>query len=577
MHALTGRAPELDLDDDRAHLFADRRGPGDVVEWPGRISMGLSLGGWSTSGRSVRPADHLDASLDRSWPSSMVPPFGALVRRSPGEPFVAATDACGLRHVHFVVGDGWAGCSTSSLVLAAVAGALLDADASTVAALAGHQLGDRTPFEGVRRLGAGHRLELWAGHATPSTFVAPRPRDPRSEAPTTASSRLHRGADEGAAVMARSVGQALEAHPGAGLELSGGLDSRMLLAAVPEDLRVGRWALTLAAPGNPDVAVARRLAALAGLDHEVVDLSELARLGPDEALELVRRAALRRDATTDPVAGAVLDFVSHRTEGRALLTGQNGEFARGYYYPGQPTWPRATPELVRYLAHWRIFTAAPVDGALFGRRLPEVRRRAVAELESRLRMIGGRWPEATDELYLAVRMQNWVGRDFSVAATERQVVAPFFHPAFLAWAREARRRDKAGSRLFATVLERLDPRLAASELDVGVRPTDLAHPSLPGRVASLGRAARKALRKASLRAAPGSRAVPPVGAATLAASVRQAWAADDGALSRVASLDFLDAGVVEGVASGRRRAGPATVGFLVALDVALEMLEAGGA
>lgn len=573
MHVLAGRPPTVDLAGEREHLLIDRPGTDDVVRWPGPISVGLSLGAWAAGGRAVRPTDHLEAAGDVAWSSSVVPPFGALIRRGPADPLVVTTDMCGLRHVHLVEGDGWAACSTSGLLLAAIAGVSLDADPSTTAALAGHQLGDRTPFEGVRRLDAAHRLELHAGAATciPFAPLADRERRPEGNASPAG---LHDAAEAGARVVERVVGEALDSHPGTGLELSGGLDSRMLLAAIPEDRRAGRWALTLAAPGNPDVTVARRLAAACDLEHEVVDLSELARLSPGEALEMVTRAALRRDATTDPVAGAVLDFAAHRTEGRPLLTGQNGEFARGYYYPGQPAWPRTTRALVRHLARWRILTSAPVDGAIFGRHGQEIRRRAVAELERRLETIAGAWPDATDELYLAVRMQNWVGRDFSTAATERQVVAPFFHPAFLSWARGAPRRLKGGSRLFAAVLEQLDPRLATLELDTGLRPVDLARPSCPRRADAMVRFARKALRKASLRVVPGRGATPPAGAAALAASVTRAWATRPDALSRLRNLEFLDADVVEAVASGRRAASTATVGYLAALDAALGFLAA---
>ncbi len=571
LQALGGRPPEVDVAGDRDHLLVDRRSRDDVVDWPERISVGLSRGAWTTGGHRVHTAEHLDASFDPRWPSSIVPPFGILVRRHRAGPFVATTDTCGLRHLHLFEGNGWVGCSTSSLILAATAGASLDARAVTTAALVGHQLGDDTPFEGVRRLPAAHRFEMESGRARRIPFGSAQ----RSDGPETRpqSDGRPEAVEEGADVMTRSVGAALDAHPDVGLELSGGLDSRMLLAAIPEDRRVGRWALTLTAPGNPDCAVACRLAAASSLDHEVVDLSELERLAPDEALDVVRRAALRRDATIDPVAGAVLDWAALRTEGRAVLTGQNGEFARGYYYPGQPSWPQATTALVRHLARWRVLTAAPVDGALFGDLLPGTVRRTTEVLEERIRRIGGRWPEVTDELYLAVRMQNWVGRDFSVAATERLVIAPFFHPAFLSWARRAPRKDKAGSRLFAAVLERLDPRLASMELDTGTKPVTLAHPSLRSQAETVGRLGRKTMHKIGLRIAPGKGAAPPAGAAALAASVQRAWAADESALSRLGSLDFVDAGVVEAVAAGRRAASPATIGFLAALDAALEVLE----
>ncbi len=82
----------------------------------------------------------------------MLPPFGACVRRDADSPFLVATDACGLRHVYVLEEPEWAACSTSSLALALTAGVGLDETALATAALAGHQLSDRTPFDGVARL-----------------------------------------------------------------------------------------------------------------------------------------------------------------------------------------------------------------------------------------------------------------------------------------------------------------------------------------------------------------------------------------------------------------------------------------
>ncbi len=574
--AVAGRPPAVDLDTGDSQLLLDEAGEDDLVEPAGAVSVALTLGAWTRDGRRKRAIEHLHATRDPSWPSAMVPPFGACVRPGPGEPFTVTTDTCGLRHLYLAHGEGWAACSTSSLVLAAVSRASLDADSVTTAALAGHQIGDRTPFTGVVRLSAGNRCELRAGTSTVVRFAPPggaagadadAVTEPHGE-PTDLGGWARVGAD----AVAGAVGHALEAHPDTDLELSGGLDSRMILAALPKDLRHGRRALTLASPGSADVDVARRLAAASGLDHEVIDLAGLCRMPPGDALRAVRRAALRRDATGDPVAGTVLDLVAPWSEGRAVLTGQNGELARGYYYPGQPRWPHATRPLVHHLARWRILTSAPIDGAVVSVGLSEVRRRVVDELEAQVDRIGGPWPAATDELYLAVRMQNWVGRDFSTSGTERQIVAPFFHPAFVCWARATSPAWKRASRIFAAALEHLDPNLATVPLDTGVRPSDLAHPSARGRLTSASRFARKVLAKAGLRVAPSRGATAPAGAPALAALVRQAWAAEPGALSRLAAVSFLDAEAVEAIASGRRGASPATVGFLAALDAALETL-----
>jgi Asparagine synthase len=77
-------------------------------------------------------------------------------------------------------------------------------------------------------------------------------------------------------------------HDDVRLELSGGLDSRMVLAAVPPERRKRLTAFTIVAEGSRDAHVAGELARRYGMGCELVNVTDLAKLDPAQAHELAR-------------------------------------------------------------------------------------------------------------------------------------------------------------------------------------------------------------------------------------------------------------------------------------------------
>ncbi|HMK91543.1 MAG TPA: asparagine synthase-related protein, partial [Thermoleophilia bacterium] len=128
---------------------------------------------------------------------------------------------------------------------------------------AGHPLGDRSLFEGVELVPVGSvvsfdlettssittRYWWWDDLPRPSARVDPR-----------------EAADELGRVLRRAI--EARARPGerVGVSLSGGLDSRALLAALP-DRGAPIGTVTFGQPGCLDIAIARRTARLKGAGH----------------------------------------------------------------------------------------------------------------------------------------------------------------------------------------------------------------------------------------------------------------------------------------------------------------------
>lgn len=495
--------------------------------------------------------------------SRFLPPFAACFPVSADE-VVVATDAQALRHVYVSSGPGWAAASTSSLALAAIGGRGLDVDAIGHYSLVGAYDSTQTPYVGVTRLGAGYAARLSKGTTTSVRYDSRVPTD-------SCPSDIPGCVAAGAAAVQAGVAAALASYPDASLELSGGLDSRMVLAGMPRRARTDRKAVTLGIPGSDDWVIAAEIARSQGLDHRTVDISDLPRLEPKDALELAGAASLRRDYSGNALAFAALDWVEERIGSAPRLSGQNGELARGFYYAGQRDWRSSGDRLVSALARWRILTNDPVDASVFAGGVAEEQRAlVVARLQRTFTPYVGGWLRATDEFYLRERMASWLGAEWSASCLDRTILAPFFHPDYVDWARSCDPLYKRGSRVFSAVMQRLDPELAALRSTAGMSPADQVHIDIRARLRRAARTGDKVASKVRQRVRHEGK--PPTGAAALVANVQEAWAADPAGLESVAALSFLDRRVVEAIGSGRRTTNSATIALLIDLAGMLEVL-----
>ena len=319
--------------------------------------------------------------------ATLLPPFAAAHRAEPDGPVIVATDWLGFRQLYWWRGDGAAAVSTSARALSVIAGGGFDAEGLGAQAMIGWQVGDRTPFEGVRAFPAATIAELVDG------TLALRQYAPALEQTGPAPS-LDDAVDEMAAILTSWQSRYLADHPDAVLQLTGGHDSRILLGAIPPEQRRGLRALTLGEETHPDVVIAARLADRYGMRHEVHRLDEFPQT-PAAAHELALTAAGALEYQASPMALAPLLLVEAHLDQGHRLSGLGGEVARGFYYARQPKNARTTPRLVERLAKWRICANEAVEpAALDATFLAEARERTLSTLNSLFEP--GNWLRATD-------------------------------------------------------------------------------------------------------------------------------------------------------------------------------------
>ena len=548
--------------EDRIDVFGSASQAADVVHRAdGRFSAVLQQSAYTTTGEALVG----EALLERldvdpvATVASMAPPFGGCFRERPGAPVSIATDACGLRHVYRWHGDGWGAVSSSSLLLALVVGAGVDEASMGMFSMIGNHMLEHTPFAGVLRVPAGTVCRLERGSTELETYELQRAWAP------VAGNRAQM-AERGVEVMRTAVGACLEAYPDLGMELSGGFDSRAVLAAIPRGARQGRFALTLGTPGNADIRVASGLAEREGLRHQVIDITRIVEVEPDGILELARDAALRRDCSANPMGTGVLDWIEGQVDQVPRLNGQNAEFGRAHLYPGQRQHEVVTEQLVDRLARWRIMQNHSTNSEVLSAEFDATRGDlALASLQEQFRRLDVDWMRSLDEYYFQSRMERWAGIDYSAAGYDRVVLAPFFHPAYLGWVRGCDPHDRRASRVFAAMFDRLDHDLASLPLHLGITPHEVARggAAIAVKRAWIGTAQTTAkVWQRARRVGRGS-----AGADQFAQLVVDAWRQVGDPVELLERHPFVDAEGVRRVVAGESTVSSATVAFLVDLEV----------
>ncbi len=489
-------------------------------------------------------------------------PFAAVTPLEAGG-LAVATDHMGLGLVYGYQGDGWAATSTSARALAQLAGAPLDRTALGVYRLVGIHLGEATAFTGVRTLSAGHRWELADGTLTEIPYETQH-----HDARLT----VAEGVAKAAALLRTDLERILDEFPDVVFQLSGGLDTRLLLAAIPPARRKGLRALTLRSTGNADEAVATALAERYGMDHHLVDLDALDKLTPEEIHTLVQSASLANEQVFSPLQLGMIQWAEGRTHelfgsDAPRIDGIGGEISRGMYHSLQRQHPRVTPELVERLARWRIFSRDAVDAAALEPGFAaESEQAALERLRETFAAYRMDWLSATDAYWYTIRSHRGTGSVQTQAGRRRAVLMPFAHPGYVAITAALPAVAKRGSKFNAQVLTELDADLADIPMDTGVRPAALT----AARPVTLLRTGRDYAHRVSgkVRQRISRTGVTGTVPATLTRGLVAHWRADPALLEPVQATGLLSEQWLAGLLTGEQAPAPATAAFISILEAA---------
>lgn len=255
------------------------RDPAGHTVWTGTGRSGVLYGAVSPPSGLDTPERLFEAILDR--PMATLPRIGgsflvAAVDRD--DRILVATDRLGSRPCHYTTEGGFRFASEMDAVLPGLSNPTVDEQAVSDILLVGHPWGSHTLLREVSTLPPATILEYDGEELTTSRYWRP----PRDEA-TAGGAYL----DELTRRYRTSVEACADTMPnGSGVWLSGGLDSRSLVAALgagsgPDDLRAYTYDANPKAGGNP--ALAKAVADQVGLDLREVELS------PDRFIDALER------------------------------------------------------------------------------------------------------------------------------------------------------------------------------------------------------------------------------------------------------------------------------------------------
>jgi asparagine synthase (glutamine-hydrolysing) len=491
-------------------------------------------------------------------------PFAAMLVE--GDRATVAADHVGFRHVYGSQGEGLALVGTSARDIARRTGAKVNFEALAVQRMVGHHLNEDTAFLGVTKLPADHYWRLADGRLEALAYAPLGQVDFRTRGATRRLVEAH------AARLRALICGFLDEHDDVVLELSGGMDSRMILAAVPPDRRKEITGFTIVQGGSNDGPVAAELAQRYGMRHVVADFETVGDFDPATAYRMAIAAATQQDGMGAPLSAALYEWAEREVDEGPRLSGHGGELARVGYYLLQPNRPRQTPQLAdRFFNMWFANNYGVPDRALAPEWAAESREigfRRVRETFAAYDDVD--WMTAMDHFFLRERLQRWGGVTITNGCQRRVTLNPFLDREVLTIMMSLPHRRRWSSQQAVEVLAQLDPELARMPLASGMRPTVLRRPATVTRMIGetpvrkfAARASRKIMRhRRGLRRYA-------VGAPALASLVVEHWRENPSLLEPAVATGLLNQDWLAGVIAGTAEAEAASVDFILNLTALL--------
>ncbi len=392
-----------------------------------------------------RPAHDIKLS-EGLWPE----PLGLRLAVWPAPPNAAwslESDRFGVRPIFY----GFDGrqrpiASTRPELVATLVGGRLSERSVAEHLLVGFSLDDHSPFDGVFRLRPRERLT----HTEAQGFRMmgkPReePEDPATE--WTVDGWVH--------ALTPVIARAFE-H-GAALELSGGVDSRLVLALGLHGGVKPRFAFTLGRYEDEDVRIARRICERFGLEHLALPVEIDESWISADGREFVRRAGFEVNACSYAWLPHVFERLSRV---RSVQIGGGGGECAGGFYDSPLDALCAARSIQPWWVRMRLLQRGVSAAALFGKARARALTTEIADAAlARLRAGAGGWRRRTDEFYLDQRVPNAGGPVLSASACWYEPLQPLLHGPYVEWGRHQRTSRRAHRRVQMKIIDELAPEL----------------------------------------------------------------------------------------------------------------------
>lgn len=406
-----------------------------------------------------------------NWIKEIAPPFAVFYKLKNSAAIIAATDIWGLKHIYVIKERNWSAISTSSLLLGILGNDSLDWNSLITFSQAGFLLGDSSFFQTVKKLDPGKAWFIQNGNIVERDYFS-------LDNDQNHYDSYSKAVDDGCQILKTTITNSIKSFDAASVELSGGFDSRVILAVLLGDSTAKISALTLGTPFDKDYLIAQKISSIYSIEHKFINLQGMQDFTIEQIIDLAKISLLQKDLSVNALAHLVLSWVENQLNQIARFSGVNGEIVRGFYYTGQSDHTGNIKASIDQLMRWRILANEKINQKIFN---PDIQKKGSIYCRKMIHgyfaQYPGSWLDKTDRFYLYQRMHRWAGAALSGASQSRPLVAPFFQKDFVSWAFKVPNKFKRNGKILADILRCLNPKLAKLPLADNTIPLEIINPT----------------------------------------------------------------------------------------------------
>jgi asparagine synthase (glutamine-hydrolysing) len=368
------------------------------------------------------------------------------------------TDLVGSCHCYWRPSDGGIAISGSSFLLAALEETPLDPVACQEFLATGAIYEDRSLFLRIRKLPPASIYRFVQGVI--------KSKEPYWQISEIAADSLDLRTAEGNLweVLAESASKIKKVFPSPVCDLTGGYDSRALVAAL-HAAHLPISTVVSGSPDSPDVVISKGLAAMARLPHRHLQKSNL------PTFDQLQGTLALTDGEYDLIEYSRIQAVHEELSGHfdISINGSFGELARGYWWELLVPRTGSTQPLPAHKVAARRYAVGLYDLSLFSEesRLDLVEHFSGA-IDRAIEGLAGR-PNTLqmDQVYLRLRMHRWQGRIASSTNRIWPCLSPFMFRSVLEVMLRAHWRARRNNLLIRDMLSKFTPDWANFPLEDG--------------------------------------------------------------------------------------------------------------